>query len=531
MGARLPLKPGTIVKMPNRGQYIIDNKIGEGGLSLIYAARTKTNGYPVIVKEFFPAEHAERAQKTERSSDGTIIKRKGHVYPEAHFEDRFERCSKAFEREGQLGSSARMKNYQIIAFSDCGDGYAVMPRWSSDSCSFFDLEKTWRSTPPNQIDPVSTDFGRLYFALTAVSSLLTVLSSLHEQNMLHLDISPANVVWAGQSRTSPKNGAAFLTDFGCSILMADGTYPAEYALSYSENYAAPEYRSKDGKLNCTTDIYSVGRLLAYLCRGSRIFDKHTTIKAQIERLQIPARYRRQLLETIERSTAPKMEQRYQSAAEMQQAVTELLGMIPIHPVNDDNTSAFTLYSLKSMLEGCMDTHYSWAHELCDRRHAALDVPESIYLPIANIPDGHFADDETFLKRLLPYEVFSDFWEKIQSEPEPKIAIKKVMTGNYPDGWKKDLITTLTSYGLHHLIRTCERRDLLFSECYYDDNIALLFQIPGEDIRIFKNCYYRCAAADRGKGLALLVTFALLGQGSHGFAEFANSPSTLQRLMY
>ena len=75
MGMRIPLKPGSIIKMPNQGQYVICEKIGEGGLSLIYSAKTKANGYPVIIKEFFPAEHAHRAEKTLRSGDGNVIEK------------------------------------------------------------------------------------------------------------------------------------------------------------------------------------------------------------------------------------------------------------------------------------------------------------------------------------------------------------------------------------------------------------------------------------------------------------------------
>ena len=172
MDMRLPLNPGSIIKMPNQGQYVICEKIGEGGLSLIYSAKTKVNEYAVIIKEFFPAEHAHRARKTLRANDGTIIEKKNHVYPDRDYVDRFNRCLSAFEQEGQLGCSARMNNFQIISFSDCGNGYAVLPRWSNDSCSFDVLVDNWRLSPPASNDPVFTDLGRIRFALIAIGSLL-----------------------------------------------------------------------------------------------------------------------------------------------------------------------------------------------------------------------------------------------------------------------------------------------------------------------------------------------------------------------
>ena len=143
MGMRNPLKSGQIIKMPNQGQYVIGEKIGEGGLSLVYSAKTKGNDYPVVIKEFFPAKHAVRAKKTIRADDGTIIEKKDRVYPEMHHAEHFFRCLSAFEQEGRLGSAAHIDHFQIICFSDCGNGYAVLPRWSNDTCSFDDLVLEW----------------------------------------------------------------------------------------------------------------------------------------------------------------------------------------------------------------------------------------------------------------------------------------------------------------------------------------------------------------------------------------------------
>lgn len=535
MGIRNSLTPGSIIKMPNRGQYVIDEKIGEGGLSLIYSAKTKNNGYPVIIKEFFPAEYAHRAQKTVKADDGRIIAQKGCVYPDNGHEDRFRRCLNAFEQEGQLGSCARRNNFQIISFADCGEGYAVLPRWSNDSCSFEELVRGWRQSPPVSADCVSPDFGRLHFALTAISSLLSAVASIHEQNMLHLDISATNVVWSGHSRTTPENGATFLTDFGCSVLMAEGEpYPAEYVLSYSKSYAAPEYALKDGELTRATDIYSVGRLLTFLCLDQRAFYKHSKIKDLIGRLHIPQRFRNSLLTIIEKATQEQMCERYQSAAEMQEAVSELLSAIPAHPINPDNSKAFSLYSLKSMLEGSLDTRYSWAHELCDRRGVTMDIPAQLHQPVSNLPNRRFADDTAFLRAVLPKEIFQYLSDQISKETDRQFAVNSIMSGNYPAEWKTAISNQFsgTYYQLPDLFAKC--RTLLHSERTLKDSISFLFRISGADISYFEYCYTQCAFEIRNalyKGFALLVIFALLGEGESGFAAFAqHSPSEICKLL-
>lgn len=523
MAQRIALRPGSIVKMPNQGQYVIDEKIGEGGLSLIYSAKTKTNDYPVIIKEFFPAEHAHRAEKTLRDSRGVIVEKKNRVYPDDEYAERFERCLRAFEREGQLGSSARLHHFQIISFTDCGDGYAVLPCWSNNSRSFGDVVESWGSAPPKSNDLAFPDLGRIHFALTAVSSLLTVLSSVHEQGMLHLDISPSNVVWSGESNLCPENGVAFLTDFGCSVYMEEKSYPAECVLSYSKMFAAPEYAQKDGRLTEATDVYAVGRLLAFLCVGHRMFFKPFTVNNLIGKLHIPNRDRKLLLEIIQKATAEDMHLRYPSAIAMKDAVGELLTAIPKHPINPDNTTAFSLYSLKSMLEGSLSTHYSWAHELCDRRNIVISLPEQVYRPVA---DSHFADDESFLRAVLPNWLYRYLSEQVSKEVDKRFYLTAIMSGNYSNELRAKIRRLLRQYDTRELL--IKSRTLLADETTFQVDQKLLFQILGEDGNRLRNCYYNCNAFKVPYiGLGLLVVFALLGVG--GFEEWIPSPSRAREL--
>lgn len=504
--------------MPNGGRYQIGEQLGEGGLSLIYAGKTAGNGYPVTIKEFFPSEHARRAEVGQGGED--------RVCPDPGYEDRFARCLQAFEQEGQLGSAAHRQNFQILSFSDCGAGYAILPRWSDDSCSLLDLADGWLDQAPPSPDPVFTDLGRVTFALQVISSLLSALEAVHNQGMLHLDITPTNVVWAGQSRTSPKNGAALLADFGCSVLMTDGAYPAEYVLSYSRGYAAPEYDHAGGFLNESTDLYSVGRLLIFLLRGDRAFYKHTSLERELAQLNIPGRLQKSLLDLAETAANPQMGLRYQSAEEMQGAVTEILEQLPAHPINTDNTAAFTLSSLKSMLEGSLDTRYSWARELCDRRDVSIDLPEAVLLPLSALPEGKFRSDRAFLEALLPdtalsyLEAQGEGWEE------------RILSGNYPEAWRGELARQLSGYTMQWLLSKC--RGLRPNQGALRADLEVLQQLPGPDMDYFKQCYLTCLpviAGEPAKALALLTLFALLGQGDRGFSAFCgHSPSAICRLL-
>lgn len=513
MGQRTILKPGTVITMPNNGRYIIGNKIGEGGLSLLYNAKTKGNEYPVIIKEFFPAVGAYRAKNSKNNQ------KKGCVYPEANYAERFNKCKEAFEREGVIGNWVQGSNFQVIAFSDCGKGYAVLPRWSEDTYSLTDLVDGWKKEPPKELDPYFTDNGRIKFALVVIESLLNVVDALHKQGVLHLDISGSNVVWSG-NRTSEKNGTTRLTDFGCSVLMSEGSYPAQYALSYSKEYAAPEYMERNGELTTATDIYAIGCLLTYLCVGERAF-YNSDNEYLIYKLHISDDVKRDIWEIIKKATHSQCDKRYQTAIEMKSQIEVLLRKIPINPVNVDATKAFSLYSLKSMLGGSKDTRYSWAHELCDRRHITYMFGENIIEPISSI---RWKDDIDFLETVLPEEVFSYLKQKINEESDQKHTVQNIMTGNYPNEWKNNVVHLFNRCGTRRLLEIS--RTLLENEKSYYVAQQCLFEIIKEDGSRLIDCYFNCGNNIRRFpyiGLAMIIMYALLGQD--GFEVLMKSPST------
>jgi len=506
---RTPLKKGKIIRMPNGGRYIVEEKIAEGGLSLLYSGKTQGNNYPVVIKEFFPASGATR-EKTGKSG-----KKKDSVCSVPGNEERFQRCLDAFQREGTLGTAVRADSYQVISFSDCGNGYAIMPRWSSDTCSFTDLVEYWKNTPPATIDPVFTDLGRLRFSLTAIDSLLSALYPMHNQDMLHLDISGSNSVWSGDRSTG--KGSAFLTDFGCSVLMADGAFPVEGVLSYSKDFAAPEYEKAGASLTPATDIYAVGRLLAFLCFG-RTSGRGDT-EYYVRKLKILPSLRKPLIKLIDKAVNKDQAERYQSVAEMQHDVRELLSKIPARPINPDVSADFTLYNLRSMLAGSIDTGYSWADELQNRRGFDFELPESVR---EKLTDRVFSSDVDFLQQVLPPEYFDFLKAKIDESADKPSTIKGIMSGNYDKNWKSELVRIGKRYGSESLVLNSEAvlDHTQRFYCQYDTllNILLedgcLLEDCGTQIGVSRDCYSHI-------GLAMLTLFALLGPEI--FNDFMQGP--------
>lgn len=522
---RQPLPRGYSLSMANGGTYTIRQLIGEGGFSLIYSADTAGGTSSVVIKEFFPSEGAFR------NKDGIVVPGVGN-------EDSFQRNLIRFENEGSIGGKVSEVSFQAIPFLKSSAGYAVMKRESADMRPLSDLVEMWKKQPPmpftgNAVDrdPVFQDVIRVRYALRIIESVLAALESVHGNGYLHLDISSRNVIWAGRDVATGENCEAFLADFGCSVRMDSGEYHPEYQLSYSPGFAAPEVQRGCNCLTPATDLYSVGILLFYLCVGENALEITRNRKRQIQResayLSIPKRILRDLQRIIINATGT-MPDRYQTVSSMLKDVRTLRNIIPVHPLNPDNTKAFTLYSLKSMLIGSEDSHYSWADELQDRMGVDPTVlPDSIY---SGLSWKTLDDDYCFLRSVLPEEIYAILMDRIAKQPNRENALKGILLCNYDFAWKREICRRVQKYGTRRLLETS--RSLLNDEKTFFVSQRLLFQLLGDEGERLRECYYNCNSDIRKApyvGLAMFTLFALLGPD--GFEVLLPSPSKAGKLFF
>lgn len=121
-----------------------------------------------------------------------------------------------------------------------------------------------------------------------VQQLLEALQTLHQQNVVYMDMSPTNILL-----TKVSNDVK-LIDLGFCI-----SDPNDFTGGCTEGFTAPEARTTDRTLlDARTDIYAVGCLLQYIEKRAKI--------------QLP-----HLLQNImQRCLQPEKEQRYQSVEEI-----------------------------------------------------------------------------------------------------------------------------------------------------------------------------------------------------------------------
>jgi len=188
-------------------------------------------------------------------------------------------------------------------------------------------------------------------------------------NLVHCDISPPNVLVSFEGETK-------IIDFGIakSALRATATDPK---MGFGKfGYMAPEQLIRGGVVDHRTDIYAAGVVLYELLTGERLYDlgqdgapDYRALARAVSRGEhrLPSDLDPMLAphdELVQRALRPKLEDRYQTAAEFRDAIqTALVQLSPT--ISSDQLGAF----LRQVFADEMNAH----QELVERvAHLHLD---------------------------------------------------------------------------------------------------------------------------------------------------------------
>lgn len=110
----------------------------------------------------------------------------------------------------------------------------------------------------------NTDSLSLREAAKIMEKVLDAVEIFHENEMLHLDISPDNIILLPEQ--------AFLIDYNSAWSMSD-KHNGGFSFSEKEGYSAPEIRLCDAeKINYATDIYSICAVFYRILTGKKLTD-------------------------------------------------------------------------------------------------------------------------------------------------------------------------------------------------------------------------------------------------------------------
>lgn len=252
-------------------RYLIGRVLEIGGDSAVYIACDQTDDSVVTVREFFPAGICKR------SENGVIIPEEGHEIALQTYKTKFLNVARAV---------ARLRDVLVVVpsfdiFEENGTAYSV-----SEYCEGLSLEKY-----------VAKKGGRLPFdeVRRLFLPLLSAVSTIHSCGVLHLGISPKNVLVDSEGNLRIKN-------FAIPETRTVNTECKPYILA---GYAAPEQYEKKAECTAAADVYGIAATMLFALTGTVPTDALQRVKKGDELLlpgdvakEIPAHVKESLYRAL-----------------------------------------------------------------------------------------------------------------------------------------------------------------------------------------------------------------------------------------
>lgn len=225
------LPPGTVLM----DRYLVGRVLGEGGFGITYIGCDLRLEMKAAIKEYYPLDRATR-------NASASLEISSFIGPSAAS---YERGKQKFLSEAQV--MARMDKQQVIVnvrdfFEVNNTAYIVMEY--IEGITFHELvEKKGGRIMPQELFPM-------------IEPLFLALSAIHDNGLIHRDISPDNLML--------ENGRVRLLDFGCAREASRGTETMTIALKHG--YAPIEQYQQKGQ-GPWTDVYALSATIYYCLTG------------------------------------------------------------------------------------------------------------------------------------------------------------------------------------------------------------------------------------------------------------------------
>ena len=277
--------------------HTVEKVMSEGGFGIVYLVSHLATGEKRVIKEYMPS-FALRAGDSQNVGPRSISD-----------QDTFEWGLKAFVEEAQL--LMRMKHLYVVpvieAFHKFGTAYLVMPYVNGMTLTDW-LKQNGR--------PGQSDMDKIFIAL------LEALKYVHENDILHRDIKPDNIL-------IKPDGQPVLIDFG-SARQSAASKSQMLTQVLTHHFAAFEQYSSNGPFTPALDYYGLAATMYFSLTGrlppqapDRIHgDPYESL---IGDTTLSSEYRPSMLATIDRCLCVFARDRLQSAFEIQRA---MLGELP-----------------------------------------------------------------------------------------------------------------------------------------------------------------------------------------------------------
>ena len=216
-------------------RYEIIEKIGNGGMAMVYKAKDQVLNRYVAVKIL----------RDEFTTDEEFIKR--------------------FSIEAQ--SAASITHPNIVSVYDVGN---------EGNLYFIVMELIKGKTLKEIIIEEGTALPWKWSTNIAMQ-IASALETAHKNNIVHRDIKPHNIIIT-------EDGIAKVTDFGIAKAVSNSTITAFGSTIGSVHYFSPEH-ARGGFTDAKSDLYSLGVVMYEMLTGRVPFDADTPVSVALKHMQ------------------------------------------------------------------------------------------------------------------------------------------------------------------------------------------------------------------------------------------------------
>jgi eukaryotic-like serine/threonine-protein kinase len=226
----------TVLEVMQLGQYTLEEKIGEGGMGVVYRATHAMLRRPAAIKLLLP----DRAQPRDLAR---------------------------FEREVQ--QTSRLAHPNTISIFDYGRSAEGVFYYVMEYLDGFDLEKlvAWEG-------PLAP--ARAIHVLLQASG---ALAEAHALGLIHRDIKPANIVL---TERADESDVVKVVDFGLVKTLDrttdDVAVTNANTITGTPMYLAPEAITSPDEVDARSDLYALGAVGYYLLTGQHVFEGATVVE-------------------------------------------------------------------------------------------------------------------------------------------------------------------------------------------------------------------------------------------------------------
>jgi hypothetical protein len=217
------------------GQYTLEERIGEGGMGVVYRATHAMLRRPAAIKLLLP----------ERAGERDLAR---------------------FEREVQ--NTSRLMHPNTISIFDYGRSSEGTFYYVMEYLDGFDLE--WLVEAEGPLEP-----SRAIRILTQASG---ALAEAHALELIHRDIKPANLIL---TERADEPDVVKVVDFGLVKTLSKSAEPGlsqTNAITGTPLYLSPEAISAPGTVDHRSDLYALGAVGYYLVTGRHVFEARTVVE-------------------------------------------------------------------------------------------------------------------------------------------------------------------------------------------------------------------------------------------------------------